>query len=226
MQDSSGMAYLTTNLVELEDTSAYWTLHLELSSGMNWEEWSTQDFPTSYRDDVEQVTDENENWTYYLMTCGTYIGSGNREGSQLELIHSPSNNFFAFQFGEKANSWNSNFGASTWALGNGSLTDIAGDTSVQFEPVITLIFDIEEDSSPTPEDLSFDCNSGNIDNIQEIHNSSLDFFPNPVNTKLNISLPGNSDKLEILSLDGKEVQLFEVPQVSIYYATETILADW
>jgi len=152
-EDSSNMAYIRAEYTEIEDSTSFWTLEMELSNGMNWDEWSTQEFPTSYRNDSEMVGDEYQDWSYYIMTCGQLIGSGNREGSHYDLVHAPINNFYAFQLGYIANNWNSSFGATTWTTGSGNYTDVLENEEFSVSSQFTFNFDI--DSIPSASEMNF-----------------------------------------------------------------------
>jgi hypothetical protein len=143
----STSATLVAHFTEIQDSLSNWTLELILSNGMDWEDWYSQGVPTSYIDNSVTVTDEYEEWLYYIISCGQLIGSGNREGSQLNLVHAPSNNYYGFQFGFNSNGWSSGFGALVWATAEGTITDVNENLEVETSPQFSFYFDIENNTS-------------------------------------------------------------------------------
>ncbi len=107
--------------VSTEDPNAGWDIDIALNGGTDWDNWSNQGFPTSYRDDTEIVDEEYLNWTYYLITDGTLKGWGNWEESELSVVHSPINFYYAMEVGEKANGHNSGVGVRVWMSHEGTL---------------------------------------------------------------------------------------------------------
>ncbi len=142
--DEDQTATLTAHFTSVTDSSAGWDLELQLTSGMNWEEWSTQSFPTSYRDDTETVIDEYLAWKYYIVSCGTLNGWGNWEGSHLNLAHAPENNFYGFELGMNSNGWNSGFGAKVWLTATGQVYNTETSTIESVLAQLSLHMDIDE----------------------------------------------------------------------------------
>jgi len=146
LEGEENTAHLIATFVDLDDTLSGWELELYLTDGLNWEEWSNQDFPTSYKDNSGTVTDEFLDWQYYLISCGTLTGTGQRTGSIMQLSHSPINFFYAFEIGENCNGWNSGFGGDVWAESFGSVYSPELQEFVNTAPSLSFHFDI----NPTP----------------------------------------------------------------------------
>jgi hypothetical protein len=69
--------------------NAKWYFELHFSRGMNWTEWSSQDQPTSFKNDCESV-DNHEDWMYfYLLPTSFATGMGDLEGLILILHMNP-----------------------------------------------------------------------------------------------------------------------------------------
>jgi hypothetical protein len=112
---------------------------------MDWETWSSQSFPTSFKDDCGGVGANHPSWHYYLMTPGAnaeLVGFGDFTGSMVNLTHAPSNNYFGFQLGAGANNYNAaDNGFGGWfsysgvfrASANAPLTNISGSGDFAFE---------------------------------------------------------------------------------------------
>ncbi len=96
------------------------TIDVLFDSGLDWAAWSSQDFPTGYKADCSVITDEYEEWMYYLLNSGTLEGIGAYDGSSFNLSHQPMNMFYACQVGDGANNSNSNYGFSSWMLLDGT----------------------------------------------------------------------------------------------------------
>ena len=116
-----GTAHLTGTVSDNTNPDGGFTIDVMFENGMSWEEWSSQSFPTNFKD--ECGTGNHEEWTYYLITPGaaTMTGYGNLAGSQFNLIHAPVNNLFAYQVGQGANNVNASFGNGGWFIAQGNL---------------------------------------------------------------------------------------------------------
>lgn len=76
---------------------------------MTWAEWSSQSFPTGFKADCGGVDANHPDWIYYLLEAGEgaeLVGYGAYEGSAINLVHAPANNYFGFQLGNGANNYN------------------------------------------------------------------------------------------------------------------------
>jgi len=121
--DGEKKARVVARFASQTNPSGGYDLDMILHQGLNWEEWSTQTFITSYLDDSEVAGDSFLDWTYYILECGTLTGWGSYEGASSDLMHAPVNNFFAIQVGENTNGLNSLFGLTGWAVADGSIYD-------------------------------------------------------------------------------------------------------
>ncbi len=127
-----GTATLTGTVFCNANPDAGWEINVAFENGLPWEEWSTQGFPTSYKDDCDISEDNHFDWMYYIMSAGaTLTGWGDYEGSTLNLSHAPSNFYFGYQVGVAANNVNLNYGSGGWftydGLFNGVEVNGSGD---------------------------------------------------------------------------------------------------
>ena len=117
-----GTAYLRGRVSDnLDPEAGGFDIDVWFENGLNWEDWSNQSFPTSFKD--ECGTGNHEDWIYYIMTAGsaTITGYGHLEGSQFTLIHAPVNNFFGYQVGVGANNVSQGYGNGGWFIAEGTL---------------------------------------------------------------------------------------------------------
>ena len=130
-----GTAVLTGRVQATNNPNAFFDIDVTFENGMNWEDWSNQTFPTSFKDDCETAEDSEVylDWTYYIMQAGnaTLTGAGDLEGSLFNLVHAPINDYYGYQVGNGANNVNSNYGNGGWFTGTGLLVDAATETQVE-----------------------------------------------------------------------------------------------
>jgi hypothetical protein len=123
------------SMIEYEDDKAMITGHIYsaanpaqgfdvfiiLNNKRNWEEWSA--LGRGYKNDLNLAGSQHTDWSYYEMQDGfCYLqGTGELEGSHLQLTPKPSNYYFGFQVGNAANNKNSNYGISGWFFYDGFL---------------------------------------------------------------------------------------------------------
>lgn len=121
VQFPDGTATLTGTVVSNDNPNAGWTIDVAFENGLDWASWSTQGFPTSYKDDCGLGADDYQDWTYYIMTAGsaTLVGWGDYAGSELDLTHAPSNYYYGYQVGHAANNVNNQDGNGGWFTYNG-----------------------------------------------------------------------------------------------------------
>ena len=60
-------------VVSNDDPNSGWNVSFTLTDGMDFDTWSW-DFPTSYKQDCENILDDQENWTYWFLSEGTLTG--------------------------------------------------------------------------------------------------------------------------------------------------------
>jgi hypothetical protein len=137
--------HLTATMRSTTNPANGWTVDVTFSGNMDWETWSSQSFPTSFKDDCGGVGANHPSWHYYLMTPGAnaeLVGFGDFTGSMVNLTHAPSNNYFGFQLGAGANNYNAaDNGFGGWfsysgvfrASANAPLTNISGSGDFAFE---------------------------------------------------------------------------------------------
>ncbi len=117
VQYPNGTVTVTATFKSTTNQNNGWTATVSFNNAMDWAAWSTQTFPTNFKADCGGVAANHYDWTYYrlLNTPGAeLIGFGAYTGSSLSLVHAPSNNYFGFQLGNGANSYNSTYGFGGW----------------------------------------------------------------------------------------------------------------
>jgi hypothetical protein len=228
-----GSATLTGTVQNLNNPGSGWEISAQFQDGKPWEEWSTQAFPTSFKDDCNLSNGEHVNWIYYIMTPGaTLTGFGDYEGSVLTLAHMPSNFFYGYQVGLGANNVNDNYGGGGWftysGIFNGQQVTGAGDFAFdhdccpQYEIQRTwCASDCAGNESCFTQTISFEDLSGILPQPAPIGVGNADvtdkgdFFiislaPNPavVNTKLEFySKVNNTVRIEVYDMTGRVVDI-------------------
>jgi large repetitive protein len=116
-----GTAHLTGSVKASGNANAGWNIDVWFQDGMDWDTWSNQPFPTSYKDDAGFAGNNYIDWTYYIFnsSAATLTGWGDLEGSFLTLTHAPANLYYAFQVGVGANDFNGNYGMGGWFFYSG-----------------------------------------------------------------------------------------------------------
>jgi hypothetical protein len=109
VQYPNGSVHVTGELHNAQNPNNGWNIDVWFNNGMNWEDWSSQAFPTSFKADCGGEAANHIDWTYFLLqsTEGAELtGFGAYAGSSLSLVHAPANNYFGFQLGNGANNYN------------------------------------------------------------------------------------------------------------------------
>jgi len=130
-------------LVSNQNPNAGWELSVSLVNGMNWEDWSNQVFPTSYKDDLENSNDYYEDWTYFILDYGQLTGWGDWEGTSLSLSHAPENHYYGFQLGTQGANVNAEYGIGGWIHYSGTMVDENTDSIITIEGAGDLAFDLD-----------------------------------------------------------------------------------
>lgn len=91
---------------------AHLQIDAQFAALMTWDEWLETPGNESYKSDCG--LGDHESWMYTVLTGGTITGAGTLEGTSLNMMHQPMNEYLGFQFGEGANNINDNFGFSGW----------------------------------------------------------------------------------------------------------------
>lgn len=130
---NAGTAHLHGQVYNVENANQGWIMEIELHDAQGWEEWSANG--GSYKDDMNIAGDNYLDWIFFKMLSGTLTGTGEFEGSTLELSHAPANFTFGFQMGLAANNRNAEFGMSGWFFYSGTLNgeEVAGVGDVLVE---------------------------------------------------------------------------------------------
>jgi streptogramin lyase len=102
--------HLTATMRNAMNPANGWTVDVWFAGNMDWNTWSDQEFPTSFKADCGGNPANFASWKYFLLTPGANTelnGFGAYAGSSLNLIHAPANNYFGYQLGDGANNYNS-----------------------------------------------------------------------------------------------------------------------
>ena len=155
-QMSNGDWIIEKTIVANDNPDAGWNVSITLEDGMDYDQWSNQSFPTSYKLDCEELEDNHEDWMYWFLSNGTMTGWGEYEGDFLTCTHQPANEFYRFQVGLGANNMNSHYGYSGWFTYSGMFanTPVMGSGDFFGDLDCTLPYQFEYDYTAT------DC-SGN-----------------------------------------------------------------
>ena len=138
-----GAAHIEATLVSTENPNGGLLVDIWFNPGMTWDEWSTQDYPTGYKDDFGLGGDFYQDWLYYVMdnNNATLTGWGDFEGSSFTLQHAPSNLYYGYQLGEAANNSNTNYGSGGWFTFSGILVDSSADFNQELVGSGDMAFD-------------------------------------------------------------------------------------
>ena len=104
-----GSMHLVATMHNVLNPSNGWLVNVWFDDSMDWSEWSTQSFPTSFKADCGGEAANHTQWTYLLLQAGAgaeMTGFGAYAGSSLDLTHAPANQYFGFQLGDGANNYN------------------------------------------------------------------------------------------------------------------------
>ncbi len=117
VQYPNGTIVVTATFKNAYTPANGWTASVTFYNALTWAQWSNQTFPTNFKADCGGIAANHFDWMYYrlLNTPGVeLVGFGGYAGSSLNLKHAPSNNYFGFQLGNGANSYNSTYGFGGW----------------------------------------------------------------------------------------------------------------
>ncbi len=129
-----GTAHVTATLTNAANPANGFLLDVWFGAEKDWSEWSTQGFPTSFKDDCGGEGENHEEWLYFLMQNNPgaeLIGFGAYSGSSINLVHAPANNYFGYQLGNGANNYNgADNGFGGWFTYSGTFVNGQSTTSV------------------------------------------------------------------------------------------------
>jgi hypothetical protein len=110
VQYPGGSLHLVAQLENVLNPGSGFNVDVTFGNGMDWATWSSQGIPTSFKADCGANGANFASWTYFLLQAGPgaeLTGYGAYEGSLINLVHAPANNYFGFQLGDGANNYNS-----------------------------------------------------------------------------------------------------------------------
>lgn len=117
---ANGTAHITGEVQNTTNTEQRWLIDFYLSSERDWTEWSA--LGRSYKDDLDMAGDNYLDWAFYeLDPSSQLIGTGQLEGSVLNITHAPSTYYYGFQVGVGANNRNTEYGMSGWIYYSGTV---------------------------------------------------------------------------------------------------------
>jgi hypothetical protein len=109
VQYPGGSLHLVAQLENVLNPGSGFNVDVTFGNGMDWASWSSQGIPTSFKADCGANGANFASWTYFLLQAGPgaeLTGYGAYEGSLINLVHAPANNYFGFQLGDGANNYN------------------------------------------------------------------------------------------------------------------------
>ena len=114
---------LTGRVFNVLNPSAGFDFNVTYAHGMDWATWSTTGIH-GFKADCGGVAANHFDWMYYIMQSSAateLTGWGDYAGTQLQLTHAPSNQYFGLQVGQGANNYNNVNAAGGWFLYSGQL---------------------------------------------------------------------------------------------------------
>ncbi|MCH2198700.1 MAG: T9SS type A sorting domain-containing protein, partial [Flavobacteriales bacterium] len=226
-----GTATLTGSVFCNDNPDAGWEINVAFENGMPWTEWSTQGFPTGYKDDCDIAGDNFLDWMYYIMSEGaTLTGWGDYEGATLNLDHAPSNLYYGYQVGVAANNVNENYGSGGWFTYSGEFNgdEVYGSGDFAFDHDCCPQYSVERTWCVTDcsgnetcftqmisfDDLSDDNPLVDLD-FEEMAAERGDFeivrlSPNPAESYARVEVmayKGTPVRIELVDLNGKVVDV-------------------
>ena len=121
---NDGTWVLTQSVMATDGSGGGWDIEATYGSAMDWDAWSNQDIPTSFKRDCADIIDDHENWAYRILENGSLVGTGSYQGSAFYLTHAPANQYYAFQIGFGANNMNDAYGYSGWFNYSGNFNNL------------------------------------------------------------------------------------------------------
>lgn len=209
--ESATTAKLEGNFIKPNQPENGFTIDIQFVSGKNWDEWSNQFYPTGFLNDNNAVTDEHEEWMFYIIDelNATLSGFGSFEGSELVLSQAPANYFYGYQVGLGANQQEVLVeGQGGWAYVQGTIMNSElGVSNEEFDSSIGLY-------------LTFGC-EGTAQSVIGLNQAQATFsvYPNPAHNSLQIgtssSYAGERVSFTIIDTQGKIVSAGSVISNSI-----------
>jgi hypothetical protein len=145
----NGTAHVTATMVNAANSNNGFNVDVWFGNEMDWSEWNSQSFPTSFKADCGGDDENYQEWLYFILQNGEgaeLTGFGGYAGSAINLVHAPSNNYFGFQLGDGANNYNgADNGFGGWftysgsfmvdniAMGQGGIVTGAGDFAFELD---------------------------------------------------------------------------------------------
>jgi streptogramin lyase len=192
VQYPDGSLHLTATMRNAMNPANGWNVDVWFAGNMDWNTWSNQAFPTSFKADCGGVDANFASWKYFLLTPGAnteLTGFGDYAGSALNLIHAPANKYFGYQLGDGANNYNAaDNGFGGWFSYSGVFHTSPNAALVEMSGAgdFALELDCCSDYSVERQWTAIDCSGNSVTCTQTI---SFD----------GIVTPGNGDNTTIAS---------------------------
>ena len=137
VNEATGTAVLTGEVFNTLHSEFSWMIHIELGEARNWEDWSA--LGRDYKDDLGLGEEFYQDWTYFILNGSNSIltGTGELEGSYLNLTHAPADSLYGFQLGMNANNRSEGEGMGGWffydGIVNGNYETGHGDVFLELD---------------------------------------------------------------------------------------------
>ncbi|MBL0316731.1 MAG: T9SS type A sorting domain-containing protein [Flavobacteriales bacterium] len=230
VQYPDGSTHLEATMNNVLNPANGWYVNVWFSGNMDWSTWASQSFPTGFKGDCGGVGANHEAWAYSLLMAGEgaeLVGFGSYNGSSLNLVHAPINNYFGFQLGDGANNYNDAYGFGGWFSYSGTFMDAsisgAGDFAFELDccPDYWLVrqwtaVDCSGNSSTCTQTITFEGTepvvvtpqAPVVSNNETKAESNLSVMPNPATDKTMFSFTASmagKTTLEVFDMTGKKV---------------------
>ena len=223
IDNGDGTLTLSGRVFNVVNPNAGFDFSVTYANGQDWATWSTTGIH-GFKADCGGVAANHTDWMYYIMQSSAsteLIGWGDFDGTQLQLTHAPSNQYFGLQVGQGANNYNSANGAGGWFLYSGQLlvngqpvnsglTAGIGDFAFEVDqcPTYSIVrswtaIDCAGNESTCSQTITFSSQANSFAGMGEINEGSEDardgniaivgIMPNPANDRSQISFMSTTD---------------------------------
>jgi hypothetical protein len=230
VQYPDGSIHLEATMNNVLNPANGWYVNVWFQGGMDWNAWTSQAFPTSFKADCGAEGANHEAWTYFLLQAGEgaeLTGFGSYTGSTMNLVHAPANNYFGFQLGDGANNYNgADNGFGGWFSYSGLFMNEtvsgAGDFAFELDccPDYEIVrqwtaTDCSGNTTSCTQHITFEGSTPvqmptvpALSNNEEKGTSNVSVSPNPANEKTMFTFTAKTaakTTLEVFDMTGSKV---------------------